>query len=151
MALPLVAIGAGLWLKKNAKWIILTLIILIAIFVIGRILKRGRPPRDKEQLPGDIGGEVPTNWYPDDITDELFDIIDGFDSVYKKDVAATKFNQLLDNQKILVYNDWNQRFSLRTTWLGDAFGSLTQAVRDELDKGPQMIIMQGNLNRLKLP
>lgn len=140
------------WIAKNAAIVIISVIVLIVIIVLlSRLFKDKDNPKDKQLLSGDVGGDIPDGWYPDDITSELYDVIDGIDSITKKDVAATKFNTLLDNQKILVYNDWNHKYSAKTDFWGNKFGTLTKSIRDEWDKGPQMTIAMGNLERLKLP
>jgi len=137
------------WAKDNQTAIIIFVVIVITVIIIFVLGKKPKG-RKKGLLPGEIGGEIPTGWYPDDISLELFDIIDGWDSWIKKDTVATKVNALNDNQIILVYNHWLDNYSQKTTW-GKEFGTLTQAVRDEIQTGPEWNKLEGRLGTLKLP
>lgn len=137
------------WAKENQTVIIIFVVIVIVgifIFVVGKKPK----PKKKGLLPGEIGGEIPEGWYPDDVTLQLFNVIDGVDSWLKKETAATKVNTLNDNQVILIYNDWADNYAHKKSW-GFEFGSLTTAVRDEIQTGPEWNKLEGRLETLKLP
>lgn len=137
------------WVNENRTAIIIFFVIVVVVIFIFVVGKKDKPKK-KGLLPGEIGGEIPKNWYPDDIAAQLFDVIDGWDSWLKKETAATKTNSLNDNQIILVYNHWADEYAHKTSW-GEEFGSLTQAVRDEVQTGPEWNKLEGTLERLKLP
>jgi len=136
------------WVKENQTAVVFFTVIVIAslfIFFIGKKEKK----KNKNLLSGDIGGEIPEGWYPDDIASSLFDVIDGIDSIEKKDIQATRAMMLNDNQLIMVYNFWNENYSTKTSF-GFEFGTLTQAIRDEIGKGPEITKLLGRLEATPL-
>jgi len=137
------------WAQKNQTAIVIFVVIVIVLIIIFAV---GRKPKGRKKglLPGETGGEIPEGWYPDDVAATLFDAIDGIDSSSKKEAIFAKMNALNDNQKILIYNYWMDEYSQKTSW-GQEFGTLTQAVRDELYTGPERVKLINNLERLKLP
>lgn len=137
------------WAKENQTAIIIFVVIVVVIIFIMVVGAKDKPVKRK-LLPGEIGGEIPKGWYPDDITLQLFEVIDGWDSWLKKETAATKVNTLNDNQVILIYNDWADNYAHKKSW-GFEFGTLTTAVRDELETGPEWNKLEGRLEVLKLP
>lgn len=137
------------WAEKNRTAIVIFVVILIVIIFIFVVGKKEKPKK-KRFLPGDIGGEIPKNWYPDDIAARLFDVIDGIDSPFKKEIEFAKANMLNDNQIISLHNYWADEYALRTSW-GQEFGSLYTSINAENLSGPEMSKLLGNLERLKLP
>lgn len=136
------------WIENNRTIVIISSVILITMFFIFVVGKKAKAKR-KQLLSGEIGGEVPEGWYPDDMAGRLFDIIDGIDSIEKKDAVAAAAMMLNDNQLIMVYNFWTDTYSTKTSW-GFEFGTLTQAIRDEIGKGPELVKLLGRLEATPL-
>lgn len=139
------------WAEKNKRMII-TVVVIIAVllFVQFVVLDGGDQATDAKQLSPQDGGIVPSDWSPDYLAAELFDAIDGADSESKKASAYARFNGLNANQKIEVYNFWNDKYFDKRSW-GQKHGSLTTAIRSEYFKGDEGIMALGALNNLRLP
>lgn len=90
---------------------------------------------------------IPQGWSPDNISQRLFDALDGlFTSPTVKMKLLDEFNVLNDNQIIAVYNHFKNKF-----W-SENQETLTQAINAEwIIRGSAGDVALNNLRRLQLP
>lgn len=141
-------------IPKAGRVVIIVIIILLLIWFsanIYRILKR---PPNAHYISG--GGSIPKGWDKAAVTNDLFSGFKGIDFTGGEN-AMHDFNQLNDNQMISVYNDWNDRYSQQSIFLGmGSYGTLTNTLNKEsFPIGSNALreaqIMTANLKRLQLP
>ncbi len=140
------------WIVKNRNVLIFIVVIVIGFIVIRWLMVDPSRIKDKKLGSPSEYGKIPKGWYPDAITKEMYDAISGADSQMKREVAFAHFNMLNKNQKILVYNDWNEKyFDERVLWIFEKYGTLTQALKDEYLLGAEGIRALAALEELNLP
>lgn len=114
--------------NKHSEIIIILIIILIVVMTIWFLGKRrGKQTAEGPQVDYPEGGEeIPANWSPVPLADELKDVMKGWAFTGTKDATWIKLRDLpTDEMVIAVYNAFNQKyFSL-------GYGTLTQWIRDE--------------------
>lgn len=138
---------------KPVRIIILIIIILLLIWFGANVWRLLRRPPNAHYI--SAGGDIPASWNKVQVTDDLWKAFSGPALTGKYD-AIHEFNQLNDNQKIAVYNDWNDRYSTKSIFLGmGSYGTLTQTLSDEkflfgTDAYDESRIMYENLKRLQL-
>lgn len=136
------------WFQKNGVWIaIIVMIIIFAVAIQVNVVDKDKP-KIKELGTPTSHGYVPPQWYPDDITVQIYEALEGFDSQTLKEATWAKFNMLNDNQMIMVYNDFNDKYSDKRSW-GQKFGTMLQALKDEWWNGKEATKAIANMERLK--
>lgn len=140
--------------KNLARLILILVIAALITYVVFRIVRAFKKPANATYVPG--GGELPSGWDPTQMTDQLFDVIDGtlVLSGTMQDVFGD-FNKLNDNQMISVYNKWNQEgYDEEKKYFVYPLGSLTKAIKDKVGYASigvnQKTLAEINLDRLHL-
>ena len=143
---------AATWLEANKNWIIIAILILITAIVVASIMADDGVERTESKLlPSNVGGNVDPQWSAASVTARLFtDAIDGYTYDPPREIAFAIFNQLNDNQKIMVYNWWLTHYADKRSY-GQKHGTLTYAIRNEWWKNDEGVKALGNLQRLGLP
>jgi len=123
------------------------IVVAIVVAIIAFLKRENKSTKFRARIvDADIGGEVPKNWSPQNITNELQAVIYAyFATSMEREDAARRFNSVNDNQRIEIYNDWAARYYPEDN------ETLTQAVKAEIIKGQNWAIMEANLDRLNLP
>lgn len=140
--------------KKILSIVLIIIICALIIVVSVKVYRAFKKPVNAKYIQG--GGALPQGWTPTAITDNLYNAIQGvFTLTGTKDDAYKAFNSLNDNQMISVYNDWQNRYADKKSYLFFPMGSLTQALKDETGYVTfvgenNADIMKANLERLKL-
>lgn len=138
--------------KKILYGVLILALLIIGIIITVKLVRAFKKAPNANYVTG--GGSIPDNWLPGPIAKELFEAIDGVDSTSTKDTAYSRFNDLNDNQKISVYNEWLKEKYDQKGW-PDKHGTLTNAIKNEtgyisFSGVNQMDVMIANLDRLQL-
>ncbi len=135
----------GFWAKHSEK-IIITIIIIVVVLVIWYAGKqRGKSTAEGPQAEYPEGGnEIPSNWSPEPIVSELYDVMSGWALTGTKDSAWIKLRDLPTNEMVIaVYNVFNQKY------FGEGYGTLVQWIRDEAYYDYFSGVKEGTLARLQ--
>jgi len=135
--------------EDNRREILILVIVLALIFFIYLANQGDKPPQYKII---DAGGPIPEGWHPGLMTNELYEVLSGVDTIESKTAAYARFNALNDNQIIAVYNQWTKDYYDKRTWYGTRYGTLTDMWDSEvLEFGPEYTKGLMRLQRLGLP
>lgn len=101
--------------KTLRQWVIWIVVAIILFFILRWAFRKlGRffyTPHFESMIVG--GGEVDPNWSAKGYTDAMWNAVDswwGWFSIEDKENAARDISQLNDNEKIAVWNDWQNRY-----------------------------------------
>lgn len=149
------AAGADFY-KRNVRIIVIIALLILLTIVAVKVVRALKRPPNANYISG--GGQLPDNWDPTPLTDDIFGVIDGtFVGSDHIDGVYARFNELNDNQMIAVYNKWlDKKYDQEKKYYIWPYGKLTTAVKNGpgylvIGSAPnQKDVMLANLRRLHL-